>query len=311
MTAMNLIPPFLKPGDKVALVSPAGCIEKECLERGLHTLRSWGLECICGTHVLEKKGPWAGDDKVRRDDFQQALDNPEIKAIFCNRGGYGSARIIDQIDFSILRTHPKWIVGFSDITVFHSHLNRQVGIASLHAAMPQSFLDENHPHYPDSMLSLKNALFGPGNIRYDIPPHKLNRAGTVKAPIVGGNLSILYSLRGTASDLDVEGKILFIEDLGEYDYHLDRMLNNLERGGWFGKIAGLMVGSFTNMKTGANPMETNTEETIASFLQHSPHPFPVCFQTPCGHVSYNHALIMGAEAILDVNEKGCRLEFHL
>lgn len=306
---MNLIPPFLQTGQKVALVSPAGCIGPACLERGIRLVESWGLEYETGPNALKRFGTFAGTDQERATDFQHALDNPEIKAILCTRGGYGSARIIDQLDFSTFLKAPKWITGFSDITVFHSHLQQNLHVASLHACMPQTYPTPGSEDYAASAGSLHKALFGEG-LAHTFRSQFLNHPGNVTAPLVGGNLSILYSLRGTATDVDPSGKILFIEDLDEYDYHIDRMLLNLARSGWFERIAGLVVGTFTHIKKGANPYMSNVWSIIDSYTRK--YDYPVCFGFPAGHVPYNHALYMGAMARLEVpgqiNENS-RLEF--
>lgn len=295
---MAIIPLFLEPGQKVALVSPAGCIGQDCIDRGLRVLQSWGLCCQTGKNALKRFGPFAGNDQERLEDFQQALDDPEIHAIFCTRGGYGSARIIDRLDFSGFLEHPKWIVGFSDITVILSHLQQNLNCAGLHAAMPQTYPETENGPYSSSVGSLYKALFGQ-TLAYRFKGQALNRSGTVKAPIIGGNLSILYSQRGTPTDLDPTGKILFIEDIAEYDYHIDRMLMNLKRSGWFDRIAGLIVGTFTQIKKGANPYIRDVWEIIESYTKD--YDYPVCYGFPAGHVPHNHALYMGVPALLEVS----------
>ncbi len=296
--AMNTIPPFLQKGQKVAFVSPAGCITTACLERGIRLIESWGLKYETGLHALKHCGTFAGSDQERAADFQRALDNPEIKAIICTRGGYGSARIIDQLDFSRFRLNPKWIVGFSDITVFHSHLQQNLHIASIHSTMPQTYPSSSSEDALASTGTLHAALFGEGLI-YRFRNQFLNRPGIVTAPLIGGNLSILYSLRGTPTDIDPSGKILFIEDLDEYDYHIDRMLLNLARGGWFENPAGLIVGTFTLIKKGANPYMRNVWEIISRYTEGKT--YPVCYGFPAGHIPHNHTLYMGIPACLEVS----------
>ena len=297
MFSSILIPPFLQKGDKVALVSPAGRIEPACLERGLRVLKSLGLQVETGANVLKNFGPFAGTDAERLSDLQAALDNPEIRAIICTRGGYGSVRLIDRLNFTAFMQHPKWIVGFSDITVMLSHLQQNLGVASLHSCMPQTYPGVESPDYLNSVGTLQKALFG-NSLVHRFRNQSLNRPGSVTAPIIGGNLSILYSLRGTPTDIDPTGKILFIEDLDEFDYHIDRMLMNLQRGGWFERIAGLIVGTFTQIKKGANPYTRDVWEIIGSYV--SPYSYPVCYGFPAGHVPFNHALYMGIPACLDV-----------
>lgn len=293
---MMRIPPFLEKGQTVAVVSPSGRIRTDCLERAVETMRRWGLDCHIGKYVMNQHGPCAGSDEARLQDLQEALDNPDVKAIIGTRGGYGSARIVDRLDFSRFLQNPKWVVGFSDITVFHSHL-QNLGVASLHACMPQTYPGPGSPHYEASVESLRKALFGePLSYRFESRP--INRAGEVTAPIAGGNLSILYSLRGSASDLQPDGKILFLEDLDEFDYHIDRMLLNLKRSGWFERISGLMTGAFTAVRKGANPWQGDVWDMIREYTE--PYSYPVCYGFPAGHVPYNHALYMGVNARLKV-----------
>ena len=298
MHEMNTIPPFLQKGQKVALVSPAGCITAACLERGIRQMESWGLEYATGLNALKRHGTFAGTDQERTEDFQHALDNPEIKAIICTRGGYGSARIIDRLDFSTFCRHPKWIAGFSDITVFHSHLQQNLHVASIHSSMPQTYPDAASQNAPAAIGSLHAALFGEG-LAHRFRSQTINRPGTATAPLIGGNLSILYSLRGTPTDIDPSGKILFIEDLDEFDYHIDRMLLNLARSGWFEALAGLVVGTFTLIKKGANPYMRNVWGIIARYTEGKS--YPVCYGFPAGHIPHNHALYMGIPACLEVS----------
>lgn len=308
---MVRIPPFLEKGQKVALVSPAGCIQAACLERGIRVMEQWGLEYSIGEHALKRYGPFAGTDEERLSDFQQAIDDPDTRAVICTRGGYGSARIIDHLDFTAFRKNPKWIVGFSDITVFHSHLQENLGIASIHSCMPQTYPDFSHPDYTASVGSLHKALFGEAVV-YEFGSRFLNRPGQVTAPMIGGNLSILYSQRGTPTDIDPAGKILFIEDLDEFDYHIDRMLMNLQRSGWFERIAGLVVGTFTLVKKGANPYMRDVWDMIRSYTE--AYSYPVCYGFPAGHISHNHTLYMGIPAILEVSDssrENSRLSFYL
>ncbi|MEG1498730.1 MAG: LD-carboxypeptidase [Bacteroidales bacterium] len=296
-----LIPPFLNRGDEVFLSSPAGCIQPECLQRGCSVLESWGLKVISGPHVSSQYGMFAGTDKERQADLQKALDTPEIKAIFCTRGGYGTARIIDSLDFTEFLKSPKWIVGFSDITVLLSHLQQNLQTISLHAAMPQSYPPGAGKADSIALDSLYKALFGL-EINYFFPSQFPNRSGIAQAPLIGGNLSVLYSLRGTNTDIDPSGKILFIEDLNEYDYHIDRMLLNLFRGGWFENLSGLIVGSFIQTKQGLHPYGKDVWEIISEYT--APFNYPVCYGFPAGHIPHNRALYMGKTAVLSVKGIG-------
>ena len=279
------------------MVSPAGCIEPACLQRGADTLEKWGLQCVTGRNAGKRFGPFAGTDRERLEDFQHALDDPDIHAIVCTRGGYGAVRIIDRLDFSAFLENPKWIVGFSDITVLLSHLQQNLHVAGIHAAMPQTYPAPDTPEYEAAVESLRKALFGESLI-HRFPGQALNRPGKTTAPVIGGNLSILYSLRGTATDIDPTGKILFIEDLDEFDYHIDRMMMNLKRGGWFERIAGLMVGSFTHIKKGAHPYGCDVWDIINPYTENLP--YPVCYGFPAGHIPRNHALYTGVPAQLEV-----------
>lgn len=320
-----IIPPFLKAGDKVALVSPAGCIEPACLERGVGQLTAWGLQPVVGPHALDRMALFAGRRADRLRDLQWALDDPDIKAVIATRGGYGTAALIDELDFTAFVRHPKWVVGFSDLTVLLSHLQRHLHVASLHAAMPQTYPqavgeggaeaaatpaapgkaaspDARTPQ-PAALDTLHRALFGQPLAYTALPPRPAQRAGAARAPLVGGNLSVLYSLRGTPTDLDPAGKILFIEDLNELDYHIDRMLLNLYRGGWFDRLSGLVVGAFTGIRAGARPLEESVVETVERYVSAAYAKgarYPVYYDFPAGHIDHHHALYMGVPATLRV-----------
>lgn len=300
-----IIPPFLEAGDKVALVSPAGCIEPACLERGVRQLSAWGLQPVQGQHVSDRAALFAGRREDRLRDLQWALDDPEIKAVIATRGGYGTAALIDDLDFTAFNRRPKWVVGFSDLTVFLSHLQRHLHVASLHAAMPQTYPQavEGAP----ALDTLRRALFGEALGYAALPPHPAQRAGAARAPLVGGNLSVLYSLRGTSTDLDPAGKILFFEDLNELDYHVDRMLLNLYRGGWFDRPAGVVVGAFTGIRAGARPLEETVVQTVERYVAAAYAKgarYPVYYGFPAGHIENHHALYMGVPAALRVGAPG-------
>ncbi len=297
---------LLKKGDTVIIVSPSGCIEKERLVNAQGVLSSWGLNVIMGKHVLDEYGIFAGNDNERIEDVQWAINHPQAKAIIFSRGGYGAARIIDQIDFSELSHHPKLLVGFSDMTVLHSRLS-QLGITSLHSAMPQ-----NYPNYPKdindpALISLYKALFE-GKVDFEWTcangenTDSFFKAGKVTAQVAGGNLSVLYSLRGTPTDIDFTGKILLIEDLNENDYHIDRMLQNLKQGGCFVKISGLIVGQFTGIKSGTRKYPLSLAEIIQEYT--SPYNIPVAMHAPIGHIPSQQAIFMNAEALFEVNNNG-------
>ena len=318
-TQTVIIPPFLRAGDRVALVSPAGCIEPACLERGLLQLEAWGLNPQVGRHVLDRAGLFAGRRQDRLHDLQRALDDPDIKAVVATRGGYGTASLLDDLDFTAFARQPKWVVGFSDLTVLHSHLQRHLHVASLHAAMPQTYPGPAEgcalhgqaatpagPGHP-AVDTLHRALFGQPLGYAALPPHPAQRAGAARAPLIGGNLSVLYSLRGTPTDIDPAGKILFIEDLNELDYHIDRMLLNLYRGGWFDRLAGLVVGAFTGIRPGARPLGQSVTETVERYVEAAYAKgarYPVYYDFPAGHIENHHALYMGVPAELRVGPSG-------
>ena len=223
-------PPYLQPGDQVAVISPAGAIEPAVIEEAVKTLRSWELEPVIGKHAAAKYGYFAGNDNQRAEDMQWALDTEDIRAIFCTRGGYGSMRIVEQLDYSIFQGSPKWLVGFSDITVFHAKLNT-LGIESMHAAMPKSFPNTE----PEALKRTREFLFGQVNA-YQLPPHPLNQSGIVEAELTGGNLTLLHCIHSSNLECKHQTPILFIEDIGENLYAIDRMLQSLKLAEKFTKI---------------------------------------------------------------------------
>jgi muramoyltetrapeptide carboxypeptidase len=290
-------PPYLKKGDKIAIVSTARKITREEIEPAIKIYTSWGLEVMEGAYLYESYNQFAGSDEQRLADMQKMLDDDSIRAIVCARGGYGTVRIIDRLDFSRFVQKPKWIVGFSDVTVLHSHIHRHFKIETLHAIMPVNFKDkcDDNP----SLNSLKKALFGK-ELTYRYPSEPIFRKGTGKGQLVGGNLSILYSLTHTNSDINTNGKILFIEDLDEYLYHIDRMMMNLRRSGKLDGLAGLIVGAMTKMHDNEVPFDKTANEIIAEAVEDSP--YPVCYNFPAGHLDDNRALILGRDVELVVAE---------
>jgi len=243
-------PKNLKQGDKVGIVSPARKVTKEEIQFSINTLKAWGLEIVLGDNLFNSYCQFAGTDGERISDFQSMLDDESVKAILCSRGGYGAVRIIDQLDFSKFVKRPKWIVGYSDITVLHSHIHTNFDIETLHSPMCVNFSKNSRSN--DAVNSLRQALLGK-EITYDITHHPLNRSGSAEGVLTGGNLSILYNLRGTNSDIDTNGKILFIEDVDEYLYHIDRMMMNFKRSGLLSNLAGLIVGSMSKMNDNEVP----------------------------------------------------------
>ncbi|PRD49110.1 S66 peptidase family protein [Sphingobacterium haloxyli] len=289
-------PEFLKEGDKVAIICPASYI-KGNIDIALKIFSDWGLQVEVGTSVTTRFHQFAGTDEVRRQDLQAALDNPEIKAVFAARGGYGTVRIIDQLDFRKFKRHPKWIVGFSDITVLHAHLHHQVGVCSIHGQMPKSF-DESTK---DALTSLKCALFGHGMDGQYTQCTFPNRSGEGSGQLIGGNLAILHSMLASPSDGLYDNKILFIEDVGEQHYNIDRMLWTLKRANKFARLNGLIVGSFTSLKDSSPSFGQRFEEIIMDKV--AEYDFPVCFDFPAGHIDNNHSLIMGKEITLKINQE--------
>jgi muramoyltetrapeptide carboxypeptidase len=257
-----------------------------------------------GRHLYGSSNQFSGTDEERAADFQAMLDDPEIKAIFCARGGYGSVRIIDRLDFSHFRSNTKWIVGYSDITVLHSHIHMHYGIQTLHAAMPVNFPAGGTMN--ESLESLKTILEG-GHMSYEIPRNEFNTKGKADGKLIGGNLSILYSLLGSPSDIDTRGKILFIEDLDEYLYHIDRMMMNLKRTGKLEALVGLIVGGMNEMNDNKIPYGQTAYEIIADAV--SEYNFPKIFGFQGGHISENLGLIIGGRYEMDVRDNTSILRF--
>jgi muramoyltetrapeptide carboxypeptidase len=298
-----ITPPYLKPGDKVAIAATARKVAPSEMEVAIQTFRSWGLQVVTGPHLFGVNNQYSGTDAERASDLQMMLDDQEVKAILCARGGYGTVRIIDQLNFSTFEQHPKWIVDYSDITVLHSHINTQLGIETLHAIMPINFPDERTQ---TAIESLRKALFGE-TLEYNIASQPLNIPGNVSGVLTGGNLSILYSLTSSASDIQTEDKVLFIEDLDEYLYHIDRMMMNLKRSGKLSGIRGLIVGGMTKMNDNTVPFGKQAEQIIAEYAQEAG--IPLCFSFPAGHIADNRALILGREIQLDIDPNGVSLKF--
>jgi muramoyltetrapeptide carboxypeptidase len=298
-----LLPPYLRPGDTIAIICPAGYMPPERAQTCIDTLQRWGYRVRIGrTLGGDSNNYFSGSDGERLADLQQMLDNPDVKAILCGRGGYGLTRIIDRIDFAHFRAKPKWIIGYSDITLLHAHIESNFGIATLHAPMAAAFNDGG-AEGPD-VQSLRMALEGK-DLSYSCDPHPFNRPGQVSAPVTGGNLALLAHIAGTASAAPTAGKILFIEDVGEYLYNIDRMFRQLQRGGRLDRLAGLMVGSFTDRKDTVRPFGATAEEIIRDVIRD--YDYPVCFGFPVGHGDRNVALRTGVPHRLSVNEESVSL----
>ena len=296
------LPPFLRPGDEVRLVSPSGAVDPALVDAARQRLAAWGYKPVEGRYVRSAYGRFAGTDDERVADLQAAMDDPHVRCILCTRGGYGLMRIIDRLDFRPLIRHPKWVVGFSDITALHAALSRQ-GVVSVHGGMARA-LAELPPDAP-SVALLRDVLAGQLPA-YTLPPHAGNRPGTVEGLLVGGNLSLLAALQGTPYEPPYAGNILFVEEVGESPYRIDRLLRTLRLGGVFRRLAGLVVGCFT----GADPdplMPGTLEQQIRDAVD-SPS-LPVCFGFPAGHGDDNRPLLLGHPARLDVTDAGAALAF--
>ncbi len=299
---MNMMTPArLQKGDTIAILATARKNIDDNLKPALDLLHSWGLEAVIGSSIGLDDNQLAGTDAQRAADFQAQLDNPNIKAIWCVRGGYGTIRMIDLLDFTQFKENPKWIIGFSDVTVLHNHLNT-MGFKSIHGIMPISVPKAS----PQAIESLRKSLFGE-KIIYEIDPFTMNRFGIASGELVGGNLSILYSVLGSPSAIDCTDKILFLEDLDEYLYHIDRMMMNLKRNGCLESIKGIIVGSMTKMKDNDIPWGKNALEIIEDVTKK--YNIPVLYNFPAGHIQDNRALIMGSKVTIDVNETCSKVVF--
>jgi muramoyltetrapeptide carboxypeptidase len=287
-------PPALQAGQRVAIVSTARKILAAELAPAIATLESWGLEVVLGDSIAGDHHQFAGDDNLRRHDFQQQLDDPGIRAILCARGGYGTARIVDGLDFTRFAEQPKWVAGFSDITVLNCHL-LAMGYASIHGVVPMLFHQEGGEL---ALETLRRALFGEAFAPIEVPAHPLNRLGTATGELVGGNLSLLHTITGTASQVSFAGRILFLEDLDEYLYHIDRMMLHLHRSGQLAGLAGLVVGHFSAMRDNVIPFGSPALEIIDSYARL--YNFPVGYGFPVGHEADNLALVVGQMMTLSV-----------
>jgi muramoyltetrapeptide carboxypeptidase len=289
-----ITPPYLQKGDTVAILATARKHIVKSMQPTIDLLESWGLNVVIGKSIGLEENQLAGSDEQRAADLQEQLDNPNIKAIWCARGGYGTVRVVDLIDFTQFKKSPKWLVGFSDVTVLHSHLNT-MGYKSIHGIMPISLAKASK----EAIESLRLSLFGQP-LQYAIDPHPMNRLGKATGEVVGGNLSILYSLLGSPSAIDCKDKILYIEDLDEYLYHIDRMMMNLKRNGCLESLKGIIVGSMTDMKDNDIPWGKNALEIVQDVTKQ--YNIPMVFNFPAGHIHDNRALILGATATIEVTE---------
>ena len=297
-----MIPSFLRAGDNIHIVSPSGAIQPGFIDGATKLLSSWGLKVTEGKYARTEYGRFSGTKDERVADLQQALDDPNVKAILCSRGGYGLAQIIDKIDFSSFAKSPKWLIGFSDITILHNAITAR-GIASMHGIMTK-YLTEL-PEESDQITSFKNLLFGtPSN--FSIKPEAENRLGQAEGKLIGGNLSVMMGMRSTPFDLDFHNNILFIEDVSEKPYQIDRMMQSLRLSGVLKQISGLVVGQFSDYDEDPLMMQSVAEIILAAVSEYD---YPVCFNFPAGHVDYNLSFVLGEQAELFVETDKVHLNY--
>lgn len=293
-------PSYLKKGDTVLLIATARKRSKEAVQPAIDILQSWGLKVETGENIYKEHHQFAGTNEERAKDLQWAINHPTAKAIIVTGGGYGTIPIIDKVNFKPLLKHPKWFVGYSDVTVVHSRLHH-LKISSIHGTMAFQFTKNK-----EATESLRNALFGK-KLRYTVPPSALNRRGVAEGEIIGGNLSILYAISGSVDDIPFKNKILFIEDLDEQLYHIDRMILQLKRSDKLKHLKGLIVGGMSDMKDNAVPFGKTAEEIIADAV--AEYSYPVCFNFPAGHIENNHAIYFGKKAKLTVSSNKVNLAY--
>ncbi|MEO6884496.1 MAG: LD-carboxypeptidase [Bacteroidia bacterium] len=288
-------PSYLQKGDTIGIVAPARKISESELKLAITTFELWGLKVKLGKNIFRICNQFSGTDEERANDFQEMLNDVSVKAIICARGGYGTLRIIDSLDFKSFQKNPKWIIGYSDVTVLHSHIHTNFNCQTLHATMPINFSQD-----AESLETLRKSLFGEKN-SYTFESHPLNRMGNAEGILTGGNLSLLYALTGSVSDINTENKILFIEDLDEYLYHIDRMMLNLKRSGKLKNLAALIVGGMSGMKDNLIPFGKTAEEIIFDTVKE--YDYPICFGFPAGHITKNFTLPLGTKVRLNVLKK--------
>jgi muramoyltetrapeptide carboxypeptidase len=304
-------PPYLQEGDTIAIVAPAGILKnrEDTIQKAKELAENWGLKVVLGANLFNQNNHFAGTDAERTADFQEALDNKSIKAIWTARGGYGSVRILDFLDFTKFKEHAKWIIGYSDITALHNHIHN-LGIETMHGMMATS-LEEKPEEILETKASFKKALFGE-ELKYSIPSSEDNRNAILnvgeilKGQLIGGNLSILTSMLGSNSQLSTEGKILFIEEIGEYKYSIDRMLQSLKRAGYFTKVKAVIVGNMSSIKKNSTQWGSTIEQLILEVI---PKNIPVLFDFPAGHEADNRAVIFGRNVALEIDMENYSLIF--
>ena len=306
MTSKLIQPPYLKAGDTVAIVAPSGILKSREgeVQQAVALLKSWGLHADVGKHVFSKADHFAGTDDERCEDLQNAMDNPKISAIWCARGGYGTVRLLDKLNYTEFKKNPKWIIGYSDITALHNQVHNE-GFQSLHALMCVS-LTKDLKDIKETVTTFKSALFGnPEN--YTLKGSSYNKVGETSGELVGGNLTMLHTMLGSDTSIDTSGKILFIEEIGEYKYHIDRMLQSLKRAGYFDNLKGLVVGDMSKMRKNTTLWGTSVEQLILDALKE--YDFPIAFNMPAGHEKDNRALVLGRTIDLKVTKESASVVF--
>jgi muramoyltetrapeptide carboxypeptidase len=307
--ALFVSPAFLKDGDIIGITAPAGYITSEEIRSAVQKMESWGYKIKIGETIDKRDFTFGGTDEERTKDFQQMLDDPKIKAIMCARGGYGVVRIIDKLNWEKFKAKPKWIIGFSDVTVFHSHLNKNFGIASIHSKMCNSFPDDwslAEPIQIETIEAIQLALSGK-KMKYTTTPNPQNKLGTADGVLIGGNLKMLETLAGTKSDINTAGKILFVEDTGEYMYNVDRMFWNLKRTGKLSQLKGLIVGGFKiKVDEDSDDFGKTLQDVVLEKVK--AYHYPVCFDFPVGHQRNNYALKCGVKHRLEVKNENVGLK---
>lgn len=297
-----MTPSFLQKGDQIRIITPSGAIDPSLIDGAKSTLESWGLNVTEGEFARTAFGRFGGTKEQRISDIQAAFDDPQVKAILCSRGGYGVAQLIDAIDFTKFKQAPKWLIGFSDITILHNAISNNE-VASIHGIMAKHLTEL--PAECEQVVGLKKILFGELP-HYQIPTHPLNKLGTTNGKLVGGNLSVIAGMIGTPFDLTYEGNILFLEEISEQPYHIDRMLQNLRLSGALAKLKGVVIGQFEGCDEDPQMMQTLSETIRDAFKDFD---YPICFNFPAGHLDYNLPLVMGENVKLEVNNKESRLHY--